>query len=250
MSAAAKIAFKKEVPVMLGDADVGPLLGRCKDTAVQTALDLLNPVQGGWRSLIDDFLRTVPRIINTTDVAQSKLLLDGEAPLSVVDLLRPGLLLGLPVSFVTYLLGFFIKAPIPFLIAVAYFTGVEELAHVGDDVVASNLAVSNGFDTPGLTSLFTFVFLVLPPILTNLVVLPRILLVEMLEKRNAQLARSIRRAASEQEGPVVAILGAAHVNDVARLLLSPARPDVDGLEDDGVWWAPPANVSKVWNLQS
>ena len=74
----------------------------------------------------------------------------------------------------------------------------------------------------------------------------RLLLVAFLEERNAELARSIRRAAAETDGPVVAILGGLHVNGVARLLMSEATPDADtaayNRDADGVWWEVPAGL--------
>ena len=78
------------------------------------------------------------------------------------------------------------------------------------------------------------------------VLVARLLLVAFLEERNAELARSIRRAAAEKDASVVAILGGLHVNGVARLLLSEATPDADSLAydrvADGVWWEPPPEV--------
>jgi pheromone shutdown protein TraB len=60
-----------------------------------------------------------------------------------------------------------------------------------------------------------------------------------MSQRNAELARSIRRAAAEKSGPVVAILGGLHVNGVARLLMADDTPDADGRDADGVWWEAP-----------
>lgn len=79
----------------------------------------------------------------------------------------------------------------------------------------------------------------------------RLLLVAFLEERNAELARSIRRAASEKGAPVVAILGGLHVNGVARLLMSDATPDADTVvsarDNSGVWWeAPPDTDPARW----
>ena len=71
----------------------------------------------------------------------------------------------------------------------------------------------------------------------------RLLLVAFLEERNAELARSIRRAATESNAPVVAILGGLHVNGVARLLMTDRTPDADSPRDaDGVWWDVPADL--------
>ena len=69
-----------------------------------------------------------------------------------------------------------------------------------------------------------------------------------LEERNAEIARSIRRAAAETGAPVVAILGGLHVNGVARLLMSEATPDADRPRDNsGVWWeVPPGTDAAKW----
>ena len=69
-----------------------------------------------------------------------------------------------------------------------------------------------------------------------ILLISRLLLVAFLEERNAELARSIRRAATESDAPVVAILGGLHVNGVARLLMSTDTPRADGRDCDGVWW--------------
>ena len=71
----------------------------------------------------------------------------------------------------------------------------------------------------------------------------RLLLVAFLEERNAELARSIRRAARESGAPVVAILGGLHVNGVARLLMTERTPDADSPRvNDGVWWDVPSDL--------
>ena len=75
------------------------------------------------------------------------------------------------------------------------------------------------------------------------ITLARLLLVAFLEERNAELARSIRRAASEKQGPVVAILGGLHVNGVARLLMAESTPDADGRDAQGCWWEAPADLT-------
>ena len=76
----------------------------------------------------------------------------------------------------------------------------------------------------------------------------RLLLVAFLEERNAELARSIRRAAAETDAPVVAILGGLHVNGVARLLMDESTPDADSPRTaDGVWWQVPADLdTSMW----
>ena len=65
------------------------------------------------------------------------------------------------------------------------------------------------------------------------IVFSRLLLVAFLEERNVRLARSITEAAARERGDVVAILGALHVNGVAKLLTSG-----EALEPGkaGTWW--------------
>ena len=65
------------------------------------------------------------------------------------------------------------------------------------------------------------------------IVFGRLLLVAMLEERNVRLARSITEAADRSRGNVVAILGALHVNGVARLLKDPSGY---GEGKAGTWW--------------
>ena len=65
------------------------------------------------------------------------------------------------------------------------------------------------------------------------IVFGRLLLVAMLEERNVRLARSITEAADRSRGNVVAILGALHVNGVARLLKDPTGY---GEGKAGTWW--------------
>lgn len=242
MQVAAGVAFEQGVPVMLGDADVGPLTDRLRKGAVRFFKDALMPFDGGWQSILEDYVRTISKIVNTTDVAASALLLEREAPLSFLDILQPTLLLGLPKAILSYVFSFAIKAPIAFAIFFSSLLTLEMVAQIFDSTIESGLSGSGGTEA----IVFPIAALSLLLNIVSLFLLPRLLLVEMLEQRNAQLARSIRRAAKEQNGSVVAILGAAHVNDVARLLMSEAHPDGDGLENDGVWWTPPPNVSLGW----
>ena len=76
MQGAAGVALEAGVPVLLGDADVGPFLDRVRAVGKQTALDLISPLGGGWSAIYKDFARTLPGTINPNDVATNSLLLE------------------------------------------------------------------------------------------------------------------------------------------------------------------------------
>ncbi|EOD24309.1 hypothetical protein EMIHUDRAFT_238644 [Emiliania huxleyi CCMP1516] len=216
MQGAAGVALQKGVPIMLGDADAGAFLPRVRQLAQQSVRDLVSPFAGGWAAIVQDFGRTLPGTLNPADVAGSELLLEGERPIGIQDFLKPEMLVGFLFSLIRYPAAFALKAPLPFAALAAFLYALEAL---------------QGAARAGPT---------------GWVLVARLLLVAFLEERNAELARSIRRAAAEKDAPVVAILGGLHVNGVARLLLSEATPDADSLAydrvADGVWWEPPPEV--------
>ena len=242
MQAAAGVAMKNDVPVMLGDAAVGRFLPRAKEFARNTVLQLSDPFGDGWPSIYADLKRTLRSTFDTADIASSELLLKGEAPLSAADFAKPGIIIGFVGSLVRYPVAFALKAPFPFAVLSSALLTLGTAADTADVAAAAALE-SGDFFSPAvvLTAL-------LAALQAGLVVLTsRTLLVVFLEERNAELARSIRRAAAESDAPVVAILGGLHVNGVARLLLSTETPDADGLDCDGVWWEIPDDMSGVAN---
>lgn len=236
MQGAAGVAIEKGIPVLLGDTDVGPFVDRVGAFAKQSAWDLVNPF-GGWRAISDDFARTLPPTLNASDVANSELLLAGEAPLSIGDYARPDILLGFLYTPIRYVAAFAIKAPFAALIFAAALAAIDSTAAQIDTMASSSMATGELLSLPVAAELVFSTFEIGLLVLTT-----RLLLVPFLEERNAELARSIRRAAAESEAPVVAILGGLHVNGVARLLLSEETPDADGRKADGVWWDPPAGL--------
>jgi len=241
MQGAAGVALQSDVPIMLGDADAGAFLPRVKELAQQSARDLVSPFSGGWAAIFSDFARTLPGTLNPSDVASSELLLEGEAPIGPADFARPEVLLGLLVSLVRYPLAFALKAPLPFALFASFVIALDSTAVELDELAEASAAAGEGLSLPIVATLaFSAVTLSMS------VITARLLLVAFLEERNAELARSIRRAADERGAPVVAILGGLHVNGVARLLMSEATPDADSLAysrvADGVWWEAPADV--------
>jgi len=241
MQGAAGVALQKGVPIMLGDADAGAFLPRVRQLAQQSVRDLVSPFAGGWAAIVQDFGRTLPGTLNPADVASSELLLEGERPIGIQDFLKPEMLVGFLFSLIRYPAAFALKAPLPFAALAAFLYALESTAIELDAATASSVAAGEVVSLPIVAALL------FSAATTGLSVLvARLLLVAFLEERNAELARSIRRAAAEKDAPVVAILGGLHVNGVARLLLSEATPDADSLAydrvADGVWWEPPPEV--------
>ena len=241
MQGAAGVAHESGVPVMLGDADAGPFVERVRSLAKQSARELLDPFSGGWGAVYSDFARTLPATFDTSDIAESELLGEGEAPLSPLDYVRPEILVGFLASLVRYPAAFALKAPLPFAAFATFVYALDSTAGELDALAETSIAAG---DVVSLPVLGTLVFSAATTALS--VLTARLLLVAFLEERNAELARSIRRAASESDGAVVAILGGLHVNGVARLLMSTETPDADTVATertaDGVWWEVPSGV--------
>jgi hypothetical protein len=237
MQGAAGVALQAGVPVMLGDADVGPFLERVRELGRQTARELLDPF-GGWGAIYKDFRRTLPGTLNPQDVASSELLLPGERPIGPVDFLLPEVLVGFLASLVRYPAAFALKAPLPFALFVAFVYALDSTASELDTLAEASIRAGDVVSLPVLATLsFSAVTLALSALTS------RLLLVAFLEERNAELARSIRRAARESGAPVVAILGGLHVNGVARLLMTERTPDADSPRvNDGVWWDVPSDL--------
>jgi len=245
---AASVAQKSGVPIMLGDTDIGPLADRVAKLTKQYLFDLFNPFFGGWRLTIRDLRRTVRSNLDTSDIAESKLLLDGEAPLSVIDFVRPEVLLGFLVTFLRYPLVIALQAPLPYIIfALVWFALSSSTIRLEDSFAALG-AISDAVvesDAFWILKAEAGIFLNLAAAIYVLIL--RTYLVAFIEQRNAHIARSIRRAAAERKAPVVAILGSVHANGVARLLMSEDLPYADGLETDGVWWEPPPGMDiETW----
>ena len=238
MQGAAGVALQAGVPVMLGDADAGPFLERVRALAKQTARELSDPFFGGWASIYRDFARTLPGTLNPRDVAESELLLKGEAPIGPADYARPEVLIGFAASLVRYPAAFALKAPAPFAAFAGFVYALEATATELDTLADASIQAGDVLSLPVAATLgFSAVSLGLS------VLTARLLLVAFLEERNAELARSIRRAARESGAPVVAVLGGLHVNGVARLLMSEATPDADSPRDaEGVWWDAPTEL--------
>mmetsp|Transcript_5279 Transcript_5279/g.10096 ORF Transcript_5279/g.10096 Transcript_5279/m.10096 type:complete len:283 (-) Transcript_5279:19-867(-) len=219
---AACIAMQHGVPVLLGDTEDDDFYELSKQRAIQYFLDMFNPF-GGWQALSDDFSRCM-QDLDTSDVAQSELLLEGEAPICARDFAEPEWVLGCLQAVMRTVSGIPRIAWVPFLIAFAIVATNQVPTDVPHDLTAARLAT-------------------LAAVLINVPLL-RLLLVPFLEERNEELAKSIRRAAAQHDAPVVAILGAAHVNGVARLLVTEHMRDISSYDGAGRWLeeGPPAQL--------
>ena len=148
MQGAAGVAIENDVPVLLGDADAGPFLERVRSLAKQSAVDFASPFSGGWASIYRDFARTLPGTLNPADVASSDLLLEGEAPLSLLDFLRPEVLLGFVASLVRYPAAFALKAPVPFAIFASLLYALDSTAGELDALAESSVLAGDLFSLP------------------------------------------------------------------------------------------------------
>jgi len=226
MHTAAALALQNNFSIMLGDQEVNRTMSRLKQVATQTAGEFIDPI-GGWRSIFSKISNGWSSMFNNNDIAESELLLDGEAPLSLSDYMKPEMVSGFWTN---------IKFKPPFILfAVALCVVSVSLDPLFDVVVDSTDAINA--DAPLVLSLAWDVLLVLP-----FLWIFRIVQDALLDERNAAFAKSIRRAAAERNGPVVATFGAAHINGVARLLLSKEEPEFAG-PDPGVWWEAPKDLN-------
>ena len=199
MQAAAGAAAQKDVPVMLGDSDVGPFLLRVKALARDTVRQLADPLGGGWRAIYADLDRTLRSTFDTADIAASELLLEGELPLAVTDFARPDIALGFALSLARYPTAFALKAPIPFAGLCASIFALGTAADTADAAAAAAVGAGDL-----LSPVLVATALLAAAEAALVVLLGRLLLVAFLEERNAELARSIRRAAAESDAPCAA----------------------------------------------
>mmetsp|Transcript_24689 Transcript_24689/g.34325 ORF Transcript_24689/g.34325 Transcript_24689/m.34325 type:complete len:339 (+) Transcript_24689:91-1107(+) len=210
MQGAADVARDNNVEVILGDEKISNIVGGAKNMMKKTALDILSPLKG-WPEITADFYKFFSNKSGK-----------GVPSLSVLDLLDPVLLLGLPITFVRYPAAFFLKNPLFALGLVGLFnflsldvgnTGGASIASIGggEAQLAAQIAMQ-------LNSALTALFLVFN--FAVYLILARTILVVLLQERDEVLAGSIREAClnAKDEQTVVAVLGMAHCNGVAKLL--------------------------------
>ena len=133
---------------------------------------------------------------------------EGEA-IGPAALLDPALLLATPVTAIRYPLAAIVKSPWLLLPLLGGFGLVAQDFAAAADPAAPPVSLEE------LGGAIAFAML-------ETLVVGRVFLVGLLEERNFALARNIRKAHFATKGgdTVVAILGAAHLNGVKRLLTS------------------------------
>lgn len=193
MQAAAEVAEEYGRPVELGDQTIEDTGRRVGQLLALTLVQLLTPA--GWQAIYADLRE-----------GSTALSCEGEAT-GVGALLDPALLAGLPVTLVRYPLAAALKSPLLLLPLAAAAALLVQDGSGGAGVEPVTLAE--------LGSAVAFAAL-------ETLVVGRCFLVALLEERNYALARNIRKAHFGTKGgdTVVAVLGAAHLNGVKRLLTS------------------------------
>lgn len=207
MQAAAEVAVRYGLPVILGDQDISATNQRMAQTFKQSIVDILTPWKGGWSTLYNDI-----------KLASSLALPSGSDFLGPSDFLNIGLLATTPVSLIRYPLSFVVKAPI---VGIPVLTALIVSAFsAGDPTFVGTTPVEQIQEL--LTSALIF------GIETS--IFARVFLVALLSERNDILAANIlseckRISAMSTEGGVassqkvvVAILGMAHCNGILNLL--------------------------------
>jgi hypothetical protein len=207
MQAAAEVAMRYGLPIILGDQDIAITNKRMGQTFKQSIVDLLTPWKGGWKSLYDDI-----------KAASSETLPSGSAFLGPSDFLNVRLLATTPISLFRYPLSFIVKAPVfgvPVVLALI-FSFLNDYSGDASLLEATTLDRIQEILTSALIfGLETSVF-------------ARVFLISLLSERNDILAANIlaecqRIKRQDESGKssqkvVVAILGMAHCNGILNIL--------------------------------
>eukprot|EP00908_Phaeocystis_cordata_P007089 Transcript_17734.p1 GENE.Transcript_17734~~Transcript_17734.p1 ORF type:complete len:289 (-),score=103.29 Transcript_17734:26-892(-) len=195
MQAAAEVAEEFGRPVELGDQTIEDTGRRITQLLALTLVQLLTPA--GWQAIYADMREGFTTIS-----------CEGEA-IGPAALLDPALLLATPITAIRYPLAAIVKSPWLLLPLLGGFGLVAQDFAAAADPAAPPVSLEE------LGGAIAFAML-------ETLVVGRVFLVGLLEERNFALARNIRKAHFATKGgdTVVAILGAAHLNGVKRLLTS------------------------------
>eukprot|EP00469_Lotharella_globosa_P013335 CAMPEP_0167778942 /NCGR_PEP_ID=MMETSP0111_2-20121227/4536_1 /TAXON_ID=91324 /ORGANISM="Lotharella globosa, Strain CCCM811" /LENGTH=262 /DNA_ID=CAMNT_0007669307 /DNA_START=101 /DNA_END=889 /DNA_ORIENTATION=+ len=202
MQAAADLAKDNKVEIILGDRCIATILDRAGSMFKKTGRDLLSPIDG-WPAIARDFGTFLK---SKSSTATPKI--------GLLDFTDPLLIMGLPVSLMRYPLALFLKMPLRLL----GLLGTLELLST-DVVVSGDPGSMNKFAAISAVLLFgQFLFTI---------ALARTIIVVMLMERDEVLADAIRDACRkmDRDQEVVAVLGIAHCNGVARLLAEQPTTD-------------------------
>ena len=168
MQAAAEVASRNNLPVILGDQDIESTNRRMKEAFIQSAIDLLTPWNGGWSSIYRDITK-----------AAKEVLPQGSQYLGATAFANPFLLAATPVSLVRYPLSFLLKSPmigIPLITLLAL-----SLTQVGDSSFVEDTLLGKTGEI--LTSVGTFTI--------EIALIARVFLVALLDERNQIIADNI-----------------------------------------------------------
>ena len=206
MQAAQEAGMKFDVPIILADQNISVTNQRLKETLTQSVSDLASMRPN---RIVDD-------ILNVRDIVFP---LDPSIPsLGWADFFDGSLLAAAPISFLRYPAALFIKKP---LIGVLFVVISVISVNAGSTVVIDGGAPDAVAFDP-LTARLVDVAITGLTVALETFLLARTFVVALLAERNLVLADSVRKACCmetpSQKGAVVAVLGAAHVSGVARLL--------------------------------
>jgi len=210
MGAAARLAKERGVEVVLGDQRIEDTSNDIKQVVKETFDDLASPLSGGWSRAISDVARAGAASISAKD----------KTGLGAADIFDPMLIAAAPVTFIRYPAAWILRSPAVAFGFVGFSFALGLIPEAASAVVAGvSGEVSGGSDDVGLWA-GCIVSIALSCV--ELVLITRLFLVALLDKRNEFLADSIRGACVKSKnsdgGAVVAVLGMAHVNGVQRML--------------------------------
>ena len=225
MQAAAEVAEEFGRPVELGDQTIEDTGRRITQLLALTLVQLLTPA--GWQAIYADVSRRaraptarsivlLPFAFCAAHGGPSRQMREGLTTVSCegeaigpAALLDPALLLATPITAIRYPLAAIVKSPWLLLPLLGGFGLVAQDFAAAADPAAPPVSLEE------LGGAIAFAML-------ETLVVGRVFLVGLLEERNFALACNIRKAHFATKGgdTVVAILGAAHLNGVKRLLTS------------------------------
>lgn len=149
MRAASDKATALGRPVILGDQRINITVDRMGAAFQETLVDLVRPDQGGWQRIYRNI---------TSAWAETSAPKNGEDYLGLSAFFDPRLLLQAPVSFLKYPMSYFVKAPLPtavFLTLLSLSDGYSDATMVPTD----QLSISDFVPSLAISALETIFFL-------------------------------------------------------------------------------------------
>mmetsp|Transcript_16801 Transcript_16801/g.30127 ORF Transcript_16801/g.30127 Transcript_16801/m.30127 type:complete len:372 (-) Transcript_16801:314-1429(-) len=219
--------------IVLGDCTDAELSSRIAAVAKSTGSDILNPFQGGWQAILRDFER-LGSSMTGKPAFQSKTKKDNSRRIiQLEDLFEASLLMGAPLALIRNFVVLAVKLPsfikatalvgLSFMLRQTFLSNaLAERPHDESHAVAATTMHEHMVTANHLMwDPFTIAVLVALSV-TNLAMytaFARVAAVALLLERDEILAASIRDCCRQAGNrTVVAVLGMAHCNGVARLL--------------------------------